>query len=178
MTETTRSKATLLSQLPDNTSGLITPEHVRDIVATLAPPMGSFYFSSAVETVIANPNEWTKALGTTSLVTGMKVNMPVNNRLVYTEAPDTHAHIAASLSMTAEGNQKVMGVCIAKNGVPIEHSKLQRKVGTGTDVGSTALHADIILSQNDYLELWVANHTDDTNITLTLGYLFFMGALI
>ena len=43
---------------------------------------------------------------------------------------------------------------------------IERKVGTGSDIGAAAVNGMFELAENDYLELWVANETTGGNITI------------
>ena len=86
------------------------------------------------------------------------------------------SHIAASVSFTVGANNKLISLRIVKNGTPAAAdavaSTQDRKVGTGADVGSTAVHADMMLTNGDYIELWVTNETDTTSVTVEHLYLF------
>lgn len=176
MVDTPDSIDDLLAQFPDNSTGSITPQNMRNFIETLRPRHGSFYFTTPVETVISVAATPTKALGTTTAVnlTG-GFTMPANNRLLYTGVVDVHAHIASSMTLTTAGSNKIVGSTIAKNGTALAHSLCHRKVGTGTDEGAIAIHADAMLTNGDYLEIFLENETDTTNLTIEHGYLFVMG---
>lgn len=100
--------------------------------------------------------------------------MPENNRLRYTGANAKVLHIAVSLSMTAAGNNKLVGLTIAKNDQPLVGVAITRQIGTGSDVGSTALHGACEVATNDYIELWVTNLTDTTSVTVQASNFFAM----
>lgn len=110
--------------------------------------------------------------------------MPASNRLRYIGADSRHMHIAVSIMMTAATNNQITRWRVAHyddSGTSLTTnvaSEVQRKVGTATDIGSTALHADLMMDQNDYLELHVANGTGTSNITCDLMYLFALGMLM
>jgi hypothetical protein len=175
MAETIRSKADLLTLFADNVTEDVSAADLRDLVESLHPQFGSISVSAALETTIANPDEWTKLAGTTVAGVLRGFSMPSAGRLQYDGTPDIHTHLAASLSMTAAGNNKVTAFAIAKNGTVIASSEVRRKIGTGSDIGSTAVHADILASTGDYLELYAKNVTDSTNLTLDYAYLFALG---
>ena len=86
--------------------------------------------------------------------------------------------------MTADDNNQIIEPGIYHwddslgSGSVLESSKLQRKISTGADLGSTALHTDVMMDTNDYLELHIKNTTSGTNGTINLGYLFAMGMII
>ena len=79
--------------------------------------------------------------------------------------------------MTAAGNNKVFELSIAKNGVSIAAGHIARKIATGADVGTGALHVFTKLDTGDYISLVVAGVTDTTNLTMTHGNLFAMGMI-
>ena len=70
---------------------------------------------------------------------------------------------------------------IVKNGDYTEAdavaSEVDHKTGTGTDIVSTAIHYDTMMSTNDYLEVWVRNETSATTVTLNHMYLFALGMI-
>lgn len=182
MADTNRSLSALQALLADNNAGDISPQDVRDFLFSMKRPMGSYYITSASQTSISSQSTPVKAAGTTALsdnTVAYLFDMPANNRLRYTGTPDIHAHIAISTSMTTASNQKLVELSVYKNGTTqLAHSIVRRFVSTGADVGSTALHADVMLSTNDYIELWVANETDDTNLTIQFLYVFAVGMFV
>ena len=171
MADTQRSKSDILTLLADNTSGAISPQDLRDWLVSQNPGYGGLYISTSAETSIATVDTWTKVSGTTTATTVSNFTH-TTNRLTYSGAPDVHVHIAMSFSCTAAANNKIFEFAIAKNGSVDDPSVLSRKIGTGADVGAVALHTDLMLSTNDYLEMYVKNTTDDTNVTFEQGYLF------
>lgn len=179
MVDTAKSITDLLASFPDNTTGLCTPQNLRDFVESFRPKYGSYYFTTPIETVIATVSTPVKALGTTTAVNlAGGFSMSTDNRLLYSGSVDVHAHIACSLSFTAAANNKKIGVMLAKNGAVIPHSLVYSTIGTGTYEGSTALHADVMLTSTDYLEIWIENSTDSVNATIQHGYLFALGMVI
>lgn len=178
MAETQRSYAELLVLLASNLSGNISATDVRDMLRSLRAPFGGYYWSSAAETEIVTQSVPVKAAGTTLVTNVRDMTHIASNRLRYDGVSDRHFHVSASFSMTAAGNNKVLGVSIGHNGTEIPGSDLHRKVGTGADVGSTAIHIDVMMEPGEFVELLVHNDTDDTNMTIELGYFFALGMLI
>lgn len=140
-----------------------------------APPHAGLYFSTPVVTTIVTPGIYEKAAGITTPTDLSGFTMPENNRLTFTDPITHHFHIVASISLTTAGVNDTLSIGIAKNGVVLEHSKLSRFIGTGSDIGSIASHADTELATNDYLELCVTNEDVALGITIEQGYLFCMG---
>lgn len=178
MADTQRTLAQLEALLADNTVSGISAQDIRDMLKSLTPEMGSLYLSAAIETVIAANNTWTKALGTTLVGSMMReFSMPSDGVIQYDGAEDRHFHIACSISTTSQGSNQVVRVAIAKNGTPLP-GWMRKKIGTGTDEESTALHADAMMSTGDQLAIYLMNETSAGNLTLTAGYLFGVGMIV
>ena len=179
MADTQRSLAVLLGTLfkDGQAPAAITPQDVRDLIVSLTPPYGGLYVSSPVATMISTPGTMVKALGTTLATNLRNMTMPTSNRLTYTGAPDRHFHIVASLSLDHGGNNDNISTAIAKNGTVLAHSKLTRFMATGADRGAVACHGDVMLSTNDYLEIFLTNEDESVSVTLEQGYLFAMGMI-
>lgn len=176
--DTIRAMTDLLTLWADNTIGAISPQDGRDFILSMKNPHGSLMLTTPAATTIAVPGTFYKAAGTTQLSTQTDhylVDQPVNNRLRYTGTTVRHFHIVATLGMTTTGTNDVLGLAIAKNGVVLDHSKTRRFVGSGADIGSTAIHADTSLNTDDYLEVFVTNENAAVTVTLQTLYMFAMG---
>jgi hypothetical protein len=172
MADTVRTLAELLTLLADNTTGAISEQDMRDVVVSLSPAHGGMYISSAVETSIAasstDGSNAVKALGTTTAFASLNdMDMPANNRLRYTGAANRLFTVQVAISTIAAANSKVFGWYIAKNGTVIAESLISRKQGTGADVGALALHWQLELAQNDYIEVFLEDRTDTTNAPMS-----------
>lgn len=178
MADTQRSLAELIALLATNNTGGISAQDMRDLITSVAPPHGGYYLTSAVQTAIAAINTWTPADGVfTELPVVSRMSHTVNGQIRYDGDSPRHLHIVASLSVTAASNNQLIDVAITKNGTPLP-GFLGRKIATGADVGSIAVHADAMLSDTDYLEICFRNLTSSANITMTHGYMFAMGMLM
>ncbi len=179
MTDTPRSLSALLALFSDDQGiGAITPQDMRDLIVSFNPPCGGFYITTPIATPIAEAGTFVKALGTTTITMLNGMTMPISNRLVYTGAPDRSFHISASMSFTSLGANDNVSLAIAKNGSVLDHSELTRFLASGNDQGSTSVHADAVLSTNDYFELFVTNEDDTMNFTMQQAYLFALGIII
>ena len=128
---------------------------------------GGMYVSTAVETVISVQSTPTKALGTTTVSAYLEdFEMSANNRLTYLGRQTSHFHVAVALSMTSAANIQVTSMTIGKNGTSLPETEIQRKIGTGTDVGAVAVVGLVELAKDDYLEMFVANETSTGNLTV------------
>jgi len=180
MPDIQRTLSDLLTNLfgDGQSAGAITPQDVRDAIVSLSPPYGGMFFTVPAATTIATPGTMVKSAGTTTLTNARDFTSPVDNRLTYTGVPDRHMHIAMSFSLTTVGTNDDVSIAVAKNGVVIAHSKLTRFMSTGLDHGSTATHADMVLSTDDFLELFVTNEDAAADVTIQQGYMFAVGMIV
>lgn len=137
----------------------------------LARAYGSMYVSTSAPTTIVTPGTFAKAAGTTTELTLNDFDMPASNRLRYTGSGTLLCVVEATVSMTAGANNQLVCWRIAKNGVTIEHSEVERKVGTGADVGALAVMAEAELVNGDYVELHCTNETSTATVTWRYGLL-------
>ena len=178
MADTERSLAQLQALLADNATGDISPQDIRDMLVSLTQPYGSFSTATASATTIAVAGTYYKMAGTTQVGNVRQMSMPSNGRLQYDGVSPRHFHIAVSVSMTTSNVNNIVGLKIAKNGTVLDDTIVRRFVSTGTDVGSTAVHGDVALSNGDYLELFVTNETDTDSVTVEEVYFFALGMLM
>ncbi len=187
MADAIRTQADLLTRLADNNTGAISPQDVRDLMVSLQGQMAQVSVAgNAVETSIATVSTYTEAdltgatLSEQSSVIGSTddFDMPATGRLRYLGATTRHFHISVSISFTAAGNNKEFHFRLAKNGTPSAEAEVRRKVGTGTDVGSTAIHWITSLAQNDVLALYAQNVSDDTNLTIVSANVQCVGMMV
>jgi len=61
MAETPKVLSALLAQLPDNTTGLISPEDIRDAVVSLFPSRGQLDLTATAQTTFATTNTYVRA---------------------------------------------------------------------------------------------------------------------
>lgn len=162
--------------------GSITEQHMRDLILSLGQiPYGSIYTLAPVETTINSVGVYEKGACTTQSNSLRNFDMPADNRLRYIGLIPFHVHIACSISMTSAGSNNLAGFKLylyddsAASGAVIDGSQVRRHITTGADEGSTALHWDVEMNTNDYLEIHVANFTSTDNITLENLYLFGLG---
>lgn len=177
MPDTVRSISSLQTLLADNTSGAISAQDLRDMLVSVLHASGSMTWTVPAASTISTPGTPVKAAGTTTAVnlsTG-RFSMPESNRLLYNGPADVHAHIACSVSVSCASNNQDIRLVLAKNGELLTHSIVDNKISTAGDEQSTALHADTMLTDGDYLELWIGNNTSTGAPTINHGYLFALG---
>jgi hypothetical protein len=72
----------------------------------------------------------------------------------------------ASLSVTAQSANKNFSFYIYKNGVKLPESEQAMRLSTGVDKASITLSCTIQLATNDYIEIWAANTSDASSMTV------------
>lgn len=163
---------------PTQYATLITPE--LDIPA--AAPYGGIYFTAPAPTTISVAGTYVKAAGTTTPtnLSGFDTNS-VSNRLRYTGTTPRHCFVKVQATTDfVSGTNQVSGVQVyyyddsEASGSLVAHSEAQDLVA-GTDLANISTACDLTLDENDYIELWVTNHTGTNNIQVDLGYIFVFG---
>lgn len=96
-------------------------------------------------------------------------------RLTYTGTQQQHFHIACTISCDqAAGANRDVRFKIYKSGVAVDSTEVIQTTVSGNKV-STAIHADVLLSTNDYLEVFAQNDGASGDIRIYGFYLFAMG---
>ena len=132
---------------------------------------GVIYITSSSATTLLEDTP-AKVAGTTVLsanITAVDFDMPANNRLRYTGTETKVFFVEIAFSMTAASNNQVFEFHLYK-GSPdalVPGSTIQRKAGTGADVGAVSLQGELTLATNEYVELWAENTSSDANATIT-----------
>lgn len=171
MAQTQNTVSGVWTLLADNTTGAISPRDLRDALETWRPRHGQIYVAAADsgDITISNSNDYFEATAMTwTLSSGAHEfdESDGNGRLTYTGAQDIMCHIACTISVTSTGSNQVIHWRIGVSGTTNAASEVQRKIGTGADVGSTALHLIASLSTGDHVSLFARNATSATNVTL------------
>ena len=123
-----------------------------------------YMINNATATVIASTAVFYKILGTTLSGVYVQRFTNTNNRATYTGALTKFFRVSAIVSANA-GNNQLLVLRIAKNGVTIVSSENQ---GTTSGAGrSESLKSQTVveLNTNDYIEVFIQNNTAIANIT-------------
>lgn len=125
----------------------------------------AYYVSgNATPTTIAVAGTYVKASGTTVADITQKFDLTVApNRGVYIGAVPVTVEWAA-LANISSGNNKTIRLKFAKNGTVVGTPPGQNTTSGTGDVNNMNTRAVTLLVTNDYVELWVTNATDTTNI--------------
>ncbi|HEX4958780.1 MAG TPA: hypothetical protein VFV46_11430 [Lacibacter sp.] len=127
---------------------------------------GNLYLTSATATNFSAVNTPVKVSGTTTSVGLFRVTSPTSNRLVYTGTKSRRFFVTASMSVTSAAANKYFSFYIYKNGVKLPESEQAMRLSSGVDKGSLTITCTILLSTNDYIEVWAANTTDNSSMTV------------
>lgn len=126
---------------------------------------GSLSVSSATETSIGTAGVSVKALGTTTAGLLQDFTAVGDNRLRYDGSQTAVFEVQVHGSAIGT-NAQVLELSIAKGGSNIESTAIQRKTGTGADVGAFSTGCIVELAEGEYVELFVANNTTNANLTI------------
>ena len=162
-------------------AGSISEQDMRDFILTACEwPYGGLYINAPAQTTINTAGTYEKVAGGSIITNVRSMDMPVDNRLRYIGTATKHIHLACTVDFTAVGSNVDISFAIyhwddsAGSGSIQVGSKTTRKIGSSGDKGSTAVHWDLILEPNDYVELWVANMSGTNNVDANF-YLWTMG---
>ena len=120
--------------------------------------------NNATVTTISVTNTPVKALGTTTANTINQKFTHTDNRLTYVGALIRDFQVTATVSLSS-GNNNVIGVYVAKNGVVISSSEMYSTTSSGGKAESITCQTILELNENDYVEIWVENNTAVTDVT-------------
>ena len=67
---------------------------------------------------------------------------------------------------TATGNNKVLGIKLAKNGTAIDQTECRAFTGSGAEEAKLVTNWIISMAANDEVALFIANHSSTVDITL------------
>jgi hypothetical protein len=180
MTQTAKILSALLAQLPDNTTGDISPEDIRDVVVSLFPSRGQLDLTSAAATTFALTNTWYKLAGTTALDLTLGqdgFSQSANNTLRATKAVSQVLLVTANVELVCASNNKQFGITFAKNDAPIDNIHVSAVLANSNDGYGFSITALIPTEANDTISVYVRNETDTTSVTasnLTLSAVGFI----
>lgn len=127
---------------------------------------GNMYMTTPVATTFAAINTPVKVLGTTTSAGLFRMTSPASNRLTYNGSKTRSFFVSGSMSVTQPSSSKFFSFYIAKNGVIIPESRQDMKIVNSSDQVSLTLSCRVVLAPGDYIEVWVANQTATTDITV------------
>lgn len=168
---------------------ITSPAYVDDsgnLIASLPNmPMGEVSINdNLTATVITTSSTWTLFNETTSL-SGLdfEFDSPQAGRIRYTGTTTKNFHCGVTISISPTNNNDTIKAVIYKNGgvngsdeltsgTALTSGIVETKLGTSTDVQSTAIHVFVQLVTNDYVELALQNTTGTGNLTIKHANIF------
>jgi hypothetical protein len=171
MADTQRTVSAILALLADNAAGDISPQDIRDAFVSWRMGHGQIYVAAADsgDITISDSVSYFEATAMTwTLSSGAHLwdESDGNGRLTYTGTVAMTCHIACTISYTCASSSQVLHWRIGKNGTTDEAGEVQDKIGTGTDVQSTAIHLITSVSNGDHISLFARNATSTANVTI------------
>ncbi len=135
---------------------------------------GNLYISTATPTVIAIKNTKYKVEGTTTSANLFRVTSPSNNKLTYTGTKTRKFMALVCLSAIYNGSSSdfiSFSFYLAKNGVLLPESKQSTLLLNNATPVSLSISCNVVLNPNDYVEVYVVNNTDATDVIVqTLNF--------
>lgn len=174
MVDAIRTLAESKTILGNNATRDISEQDMRDILVSLAMQHGQLSVAgNAVATTIPNNTAYHECDVTGAVLSNQSAILgtddfdePANGRLRYLGVETRMFHIMCTVSFTSESNQQEIHLELAKSGVVSTEAEIRRKVGTGTDVGTGAIHWLTSLATNEYISLFAKNITGSNDITV------------
>jgi len=121
---------------------------------------------NATATVITTQNTPVKVAGTFVTDVSSSFTTDATGKLTYTGSTTTVVQFVASVTLVPVGTNQLLTIQLAKNGVPITNAKMTRTVSSGAS-GNVSIVFNISMATSDYVELFVANNSSTSNITVT-----------
>lgn len=132
------------------------------------------YVSSAVASAAITATTYLNVLANATIATAGQTGSEwtvddTNKRLTYTGTATRKFIATLSVSMITSRSNTVASFRLAENGTTAAATQVDRKIGTGADVGALVCQGTFSLATNDYIELWgtLAASTSDT---ITVNY--------
>lgn len=140
---------------------------VNNVGITNSREASQYYMNgNTTVTPIASAGDTQKVRGTTTSGTYTSKFTNTDNRATYIGAITKTFKVTAVLSFTS-GTNDIIGCYVAKNGTIIPESEVYQQTDTNGDFSSNAIQAIVELSTNDYIEIFVENASDGSDITVS-----------
>jgi hypothetical protein len=179
MAETPKVLSALLAQLPDNTTGLISPEDIRDAVVSLYPSRGQLALTLPGITTFAGVNTYAPLVVTTALDTDVCsscVSQPSNGVLKLLKNVAQVVLVNATIEMLPAANNQKLTFTFAKNGTPVANLAYTAYYGNlGGNAAGIFLSGLVPMTVNDELSVVVKNETSTSSLTTSVFTMSLVG---
>lgn len=171
MADTQITKTAALALLANNTAGAISPADLRSAMVSWQPGSGQMYVAAADAAAITIGGttlyyECTAPAWTLSAGAYLFSEADGNGRLTYTGVETVRVLVSCMFSMTVDGLNDVLHWRLGVNGSSDASSEIQRKVGTGADVGAAGVQLLTQVAPGDHISLFVRNESAADDVTL------------
>ena len=130
--------------------------------------VSNYYMNgNGVVTDIINTGVAVKVAGTTTSNPITQKFTNTNNRATYTGGLTRIFNVTAILSVTSLSANDQVGVYISKNGALINSSEAYLTTNNSNRAENLMIQTIVELSTNDYIEVWIENATDTSDVTVT-----------
>ena len=129
--------------------------------------VGNYFMrENAVATTFSAADTPTKVLGTTTANSVNQKFTHTNNRLTYVGALQGEFHVTAVCTFVCSSSNETVGLYIAKNGAVVNDSEMYTRSDSRNRAEGISIQTVITLQENDYIEVWIENVADTSNITV------------
>lgn len=179
MTQTPKILSALLAELPDNTTGDISPEDIRDCVVSLYPSRGQLVHTDNGISTFTGSGIYRQVVVTTALDTDASssdVSQSANATLKMLKNVAQVALVNATLEVLPASNNQRYTFTFSKNGTPIPELAFTAYFGnlSGNPAG-IFLSGLLPMTYNDELSIVVKNDTSTANLTCSQFTLSLIG---
>lgn len=108
-----------------------------------------------------------KIAGTTTANSINQKFTHTSNRETYTGAINRNFKVTATVSVTSASANDQIGFYVAKNGTVLTESEMYVTTNASARAESVTIQTLVSLVTNDYIEIWVENDTDASDVTVT-----------
>lgn len=130
--------------------------------------IANYYMSAnATATNVISVNTPLKIDGATTASSINQKFSHSSNRATYVGGLLRDFKVSAVASVTAAASNLQIGFYVAKNGTVIPESEMYVTTNAASRAESVAIHTLVSLTTNDYIEIWVENDTNSTDVTVT-----------
>lgn len=179
MTQTAKIESALLAQLPDNTTGDISPEDMRDVVVSLNPSRGQLIHTVSGISTFTGTGVYRQVVVTTALdsaTTSADVSQSANGTLKMLKNVAQVALVNATMEILPASNNQRYTFTFAKNGSPIPELAYTTYFGNlGGNPAGVFLSGLLPMSYNDELSILVKNDTSTASLTCSQFTLSLIG---
>ena len=128
---------------------------------------GTCYVSSPTETIIGAGGTSVKALGTTT-AGELRGFSHANNKLTYLSSQTRVFQVDIDAIVICAGDAKTLSITFAKDGSENVAARTELALATGAVPTSISCTGIVELDTDEYVEVFVANESDDVNMTVNL----------